>query len=462
MYNVCFAAFMATLDSYILNVSLPTIARSYAISMGVVSLVVLGYLLSLTSTSLIFGKLSDTLGLKRMFILGYVVFITGSLFCGISPGIHSLVASRFIQGVGGAMIIISGYAIIPRFLPQDIRGWAYGVLSVVVALGVTVGTPLGGIITGFFSWRWIFLLNVPIGLLAVWFSVKTFPDDDPLKEKGKNGKMPFDFLGAILSFIGILALVATLNRGREAGWGSPAVLFGFAVFLAALGAFLVVERKSRDPLLDMDIFKNIPFDFAVVAATGAIVFLAGNNFLLPFYLESGLHLKPQQTGFVLMIYSLVTMIVGPFAGRFSDRISPALLCTISMLSSAAACLFFAFTLQLGTLTPIVIFLFWLGLSYGFFMSPNNNLIMSMAPADRQGAASGVYGLFSRLGLILGVCIFETFFSMAIPLHHGSLPDSGMPFEVMTEGFKIAYLVGFLFCFGSMAVSLLSLLRKGSR
>lgn len=462
VYNVCFAAFMATLDSYIVNVSLPTIARSYHISMGAVSLVVLGYLLSLTSTTLIFGKLADTLGLKKMFILGYLVFVLGSFFCGISPGIYYLVASRFIQGVGGAMIIISGYAIIPRFLPRDIRGRAYGTLSVVAALGVTVGTPLGGIITGYLSWHWIFLINVPIGLMAVIFSFKTLPDDQPPKSDGKPAKIPFDFPGAVLSFLSILALVTTLNQGRQAEWRSPLIVIGFAVFLISLGAFVYTERKSRDPLLDLEVFRNIPFDFAIIAATGAIIFLAGNNFLLPFYLEFGKHLKPQETGFLLMIYSLATMILGPFAGRLSDRVNPALLCTIGMLSSAIACLFFALTLHYGNLLPIIIFLFWLGLSYGLFVSPNNNLIMSLVPEDKQGTASGIYGLFSRLGLILGVCIFETLFSSFIPVHNGSLSGGKMSLEVMGRGFTIAYLCGFLLCFASMVVSSLSLFRKNRR
>lgn len=453
VYNVCFAAFMATLDSYIVNVSLPSISQHFNITMSTVSLVVLSYLLSLTSTTLIFGKLADTIGLKKMFTWGYLVFTIGSLFCGISWSIWLLIASRFIQGVGGAMIIISGYAIVPKYLPHEIRGWAFGYLSIVAAFGVIVGTPLGGIITGYFSWHWIFLINIPVGIIAIFTSHRTLPDDGITGAEKK--KAPFDIQGALLSFIGILAIIYGLNYGKECGWSSPPIIISFFLVITAFVLFIIVEGKSPDPLLDLSIFKNIPFVCAIIASTTALMVLSGNNFILPFYLEMGKGLKPQQVGFLLMIYALMGMIVGPRAGRASDTIKPVLLCAIAMFSATLACMYFAVTLHFYSLIPVIIFLFWYGISNALFLSPNNNLVMSQASENKHGTASGVFNLFGRLSLVLGVCVFETIFSEVIPLGDGSLHSSKIPANVLNHGFQIVYVCASLLCFVSLVVSMLS-------
>ncbi len=457
VYNVCFAAFMATLDSYIVNVSLPSISRYFNIPMSIVSLVILSYLLSLTSTTLIFGKLADTLGLKKMFTWGYIVFTIGSLFCGISWSIWLLIASRFIQGIGGAMIIISGYAIIPKYLPQDIRGWAFGYLAIVAALGVTVGAPLGGIIAGYFSWHWIFLINIPIGTIAVFTSHRTLLDDGITG--GEKKKIPFDIPGAFLSFLGILALICGLNFGKESGWTSLPIVISFFIVIIAFVLFIIVEERSPDPLLDLSILKNPPFMCAIIATTTALMVLAGNNLMLPFYLETSKGLKPQQVGFLLMIYSLMGMIVGPRAGRASDTIKPVLLCAIAMFSAACACIIFVVTLHSNSLIPVIIFLFWYGISNALFISPNNNLVMSLAPEHKQGTASGVFNMFGRLSLVLGVCVFETIFSEVVPQGKGSLQGVGIPADILNRGFQVVYICASLFCIFSLAVSVLTA-RKG--
>jgi len=447
---IVFSAFMVNLDTYIVNVSLPTISHYFDITMSKVSLVVISYLLALTSTTLIFGKMVDTFGVKIMFIAGYLVFTAGSLLCGISWTIWVLVFSRFIQGIGGAMIIISGYTSITKHLPADRRGWAFGCVSSAAAVGIAVGTPLGGMITGCLSWHWIFLINVPVGIIASIVSARTLPGTE-VRESGKH----FDFAGAALSFLGILSLVYALNFGKDGGWTSVPIVAAFLIALAMTVLFVVQEKRSADPLLNLDIFKNRSFVFALLGTLAALMIMAGNNFLLPFYLEMCRGLKPQQAGFVLMIYSIVYMIAGPRAGRASDRIRPTLLCAVAMISAACACSSFALALGVQSLIPVIIFLFWYALSNSLFMPSNNNLVMGMAAENHQGEASGVFNVFSKLALVLGVCFFEALFSETIPRHSGDLADAGISAALLNHGFQAAYWCAAALCLVALVSTVLT-------
>lgn len=449
--NACLAAFMGTLDSYIVNVSLPSIAHNFDISMSKASLVVLSYLLSLTSTTLISGKLADRLGLRTVLLTGYCVFIVASILCAASTSISLLIASRFVQGIGGAMMIIAGYAIIPKLVPCDIRGGAFGYLSILAALGVAVGTPLGGIITGYSSWHWVFLINVPIGIVALAIGLKTLPEDVISKDHHTR----IDSLGAFLSFTGIFAFIFGLHFGKELGWTDPSIITSFLVVISAFALFIRVEKSCPDPILDLNIFRNSSFVLALAATVFALMVLSGNNFLLPFYLEINYGLKPQQVGFLLLIYSLTAIIVGPRAGRLSDTIRPVLLCSTAMLSAAVACAIFALTLHYANLAPAIVFLFWYGISNALFISPNNHLVLSFAPDNEQGSASGVFNMVARLSLILGVCAFETLFSEIVPHGNGSLADARFPLTLLNRGFQTVYFGASLLCFISFTVSALS-------
>jgi EmrB/QacA subfamily drug resistance transporter len=442
---------MATLDSYIVNVSLPSIARDFDVTMSKASLVILSYLLSLTSATLISGKLSDRFGLRSILVIGYALFMLASIFCAYSPGIDFLIAWRFIQGIGAAMIVTSGYAIVPRLVPSEIQGRAFGYVSILAALGPALGTPLGGIISGYSSWHWVFLINLPIGIAAMLVAWKTLPG------KTEKNAVPerMDFPGAVLSFAGISALIFALNSAKEIGWTSPEAVLSFLVGVVALSLFVRVEKKALDPILNLDLFKNMAFVLALLASVTAMMVLSGNNFLLPFYLEINYGLKPQEVGFLLLIYSVIAIFVGPNAGRLSDKIRPVWLCGTAMLSAACACAAFALTLHYRSLLPSVVFLTWYGLSNAFFISPNNHQVLSFAPANEKGSASGIFNMFVRLSLVLGVCAFETLFTMVVPHGNGCLAGAGVEPAVLNRGFQTVYAGAALLCFASFLVSVVS-------
>jgi len=454
--SICFAAFMATLDSYIVTISLPVIARDFGVGPGPASWVVLSYVLLLTAAMLIVGKLADRIGLKRVFLFGYGTFLAGSALCGIAGNLPLLVAARALQGVGGAMLTIPAYALIPRHVPQGIRGRAFGLLATAAALGLAVGAPAGGVITGYLSWNWIFLINIPLGIPAILLARKALPDDSP-KGEAAEAAGRFDLPGALLSFAGVLLLVLTLNRGNGLGWNSPPVIAGLAGSALLAAAFVVREQRTANPLVDPALFAVRDFTRATLGASLAFLVLAGSNFLLPFYLQRLKGLSPQSAGFMLLLYSLAYLLVSPLAGRAADRGGSARLCFLGTLSAAAACGFFALSLSISGIAPVALFLAWLGASYGLFFSPNTTLVMTAAPPDRQGVASGVFSVISRLSIVLGVSLFETLFSRFAPGAGSGAAAAGSVPVHLENGFRAAYILGALLCLGAslFAASLMS-------
>ena len=457
VFSVAFAVFMVRLDSYIVIISLPTLARYFQVGTNEVSWVILSYLLVMTGTTLIFGKLVDRIGLKKIFVWGYGLFTLGSLLCGLAPTIYLLDAARCLQGAGGAMMITSGMASIPHYLPKNIAGWAFGICSLANSLGIMVGAPLGGLITGFLSWHWIFLINVPVGILAIVIVKRSLPADQsrpPLAES-----QPFDISGSILSFVGLTALVFALSRGDNEGWQSGIILIAFAVAGASLLTFYLRERSARDPILNLKIFRNRDFSFAILTTLFALMLLSGGNFLMPFYLELIKGLGPEHVGAVVMIYSVVYMPIGPFAGRLSDRINPRRLCTIAMFLAFLSCLVFALTLPSPGLFPAVLYLVLLAVSYALFFPANNHLVMSLAPEESQGTASAIYTNTMNVGMVLGVCLFEGAFSQALPkgLSTMSLDPAVIRSSLysVAEAFQFAFIVGAFFSLLAFFLSILS-------
>jgi len=411
--NTCFVAFMAKLDSFIVNVSLPTIARSFEVNTAKASQIVLAYLLMLTSTMLIFGKLEDRLGIKKVFLSGYFLFSLGSLFCGISPSINLLILSRSLQGIGGAMLLTSGYTAITKLLPEKIKGWGLSIMATAVALGIAVGAPLGGFITGFFSWRWIFFINVPIGIIGIFVSQKVLPKDTPSPRKLK---IPFDILGMVLSFFGFFTFVYALSMSREKGWNSPFILGIFACSLILTTLFFLREKRIKFPILELKLFQNKSFVLGNAAAFLNFLVIAGSSFIMPFYLQLGLGLKVQQVGLVILLYSIAYVLGAPMAGVLSDNPRLRLLCPFAALLGSFSCFMFAFNLSTGGLAAAIFFLILLGAASAFFITPNNRLIMINIPKGKEGAGSGIYNTISNMSMTFGVSFFSIIFSYVV--HQG--------------------------------------------
>lgn len=464
--SVAFSSFLVRLNNYMVNISLPTITRSFGVTSSDASRIISSYLLIITTTLLLFGKLGDRIGLKRVFISGYVIFTVGSLMCGLSHDIDMLIGSRFVQGIGSAMLLAVSFAIISHFLPEGNTGWAFGITSTASALGVATGAPVGGIITGYLSWNWAFFINVPVGIVAVIVAMKYIPGTKPGSSSAperEGGRKGFDFLGAILSFAGLGLLIYGLNNGNKEGWLSPLVIGCLVSSLILIGVFVAWERRHRDPLLHLDLFLDSRYAFALIATFLVYMLISGNAFLMPFYLEVVKGLNAQAAGMMLLIYSIIYVILSPVSGRLSDRVNPAMLCTIAMTSATVCVLFFSFTLHWQGLTVVTVYLVWLALSLVLFFSPNNNQIMRFAPPDKKGVSSALFNTTTNLGMVVGVTVIEVVFSAvaydsAGPTGKAALKDLVGTGSV-TSGFTHAYLTGALCCFLALVFSLLG--RKGA-
>ncbi len=425
----CLAPFMARLDTYIVNISLPTISKHFHAGTGTVSLVLLAYVLAMTSSMLVFGKLEDRLGLKNVFLWGYSVFVVGSLLCGVSFSISMLIVARALQGAGAAMLMTAAFTAVSRFIPHEKTGAAFGMLSMIAALGVSVGPALGGYLTGFFSWRWIFLVNAPVGILGALLAAAAIPELAS-RPASQPDRPPFDIRGAVLSALGLMALLYALNQGGEQGWTSPDIVFGFLLAAALLGLFAWLEFRHPAPLLTISLIKRKDFRRGLASAFFAYFLMAGNGFLMPFYLEYDHGLSPQKSGLVFSCFAGIALVLTPIAGRLSDRLDPGRLCRAAMIGAAATCLFFVATLDLPGLLSVVLTLVALGVAYSFLIPPLNSQLTGMAPADQKGAASGLLQTMIGVGMAVGVCSMETVYSH---------------FQGMTAGFRAAYLLPVLTC-----------------
>ncbi len=440
--GVSFALLMSKIDSSIVNISLPVISQEFHVTTSQASWIIISYLLILTCTLLLFGKICDLINIKRFFMAGYIIFVGGSLMCGLSPNLPVLVASRVVQALGGAILNIAAYAIVSRFLPPGGIGWAFGILTAVNAVGVSIGAPLGGFITVHLSWRWIFFINIPIGCVAILQVIRAIPND-PVTGRRRSR---IDYAGAVLSMLSLLSLLFTLNLGSELGWLSlPIVLFflGFAVFAFL---FIVVEKRAADPLVHLDIFSDRSFLLTLCATVTALMILSGTGILMPFYLEQIKGMTADKVGLFILIYTGIFAVVSSgFAGKLSDRITPAKICAAAIFSVALSALFFAFTLALPGYTFVIISFVWMGASLGFFMPSNNNQVMNKATPETKGEVSGLLNTAVNLSFTLGICVFETVYSLDTDI---------------LRGFRNAYVFGFIACFAAMVLSLLSIRVKG--
>ncbi|MDD2502018.1 MAG: MFS transporter, partial [Geobacter sp.] len=234
LFSIAFASFMVNVDTYIVNISLPTIAAGFHTSTANVSLVSMAYQLTVTGFLLIFGRLGDRMSIKKIFMFGYGLFTLSSLFCGLSNSLMALVISRALQGVGASVLYALTPAMVPKFLPENMRGPAFGSLATAAALGVMVGNPLGGIITGYLSWQWIFYINIPVGIVAMLVCWKVIPEEDAVRGTERR---QIDLPAALLSFLFLLGLMYSLNRVNEYGWRSPLIWGSLASTLVMLAAF---------------------------------------------------------------------------------------------------------------------------------------------------------------------------------------------------------------------------------
>ena len=389
--------FMSALDASIVNVTLPVVARSLHAGVDAVEWVVTVYLLVVSGLLLSVGRLGDLRGHKDVYVLGFGGFVVSSALCGFSPTVHALVGFRAIQAVSAAMLYANAPAILTQSFPPAERGKALGMQATMTYLGLSVGPALGGWLADALSWRWIFFVNVPVGAIGVWLSLRNIARDRPTGAQAR-----FDVAGAVLFFAGLFSLLLALNQGHAWGWSSPATGGLLAAAAIGLALFVTVERRRPEPMLDLSLFRSPVFSGAVFSATLTYVAQFALIFLLPFYLIQSRGLAARHAGALLVSQPAVMAVTAPLSGMLSDRLGSRGPIVLGLVTLAAGLGLLAL---IGPATPlwfIALALAVCGLGFGAFVAPNNSRLLGAAPPHRRGIASGVLAAARNVGMVLGV------------------------------------------------------------
>ena len=418
MAAVAMGVFLATIDGSIVNVALPTLVRSLNTEFAIVQWVVLAYLLTVTTLILGMGRLGDIVGKKPIYSAGFVIFTLGSVLCGLAPTVFWLIGFRVFQAVGAAMMMALGTAIVTEAFPSTERGRALGLMGSTVSIGIVIGPVLGGILISGFSWRWIFFVNLPIGILGILLVARFVPDLKPA------GSQRFDYLGAFTLFASLMALLMALTLGQQMGFAETLVLSLFAIWFVFLAIFIVVEWKSSQPMIDLSLFKNRLFSTNLITGFITFVCIAGTIILMPFYLENALGYDPRAVGFLLAIIPISMGVTAPIAGSLSDRVGTRPI-TVAGLLVLVVGYYAVSTLSLQTtaLGFIVRFL-PIGIGMGIFQSPNNSAIMGSAPRARLGVASGLLAITRTLGQTAGIAVLGALWASRVVFRTGDVLQGG--------------------------------------
>ena len=402
---VCLGLFMTTLDASIVNIGLPSIARAFHTPLdGTVEWIIICYLVVIGGLLLTFGRLSDIVGRSPIWLTGLLVFTAGSAVCGAAPSLPLLIAARALQGVGGAMIFSTSTALISGAVPATQRGHALGWGAVAIALGASTGPTIGGLLTAYASWRWIFYVNVPIGLLAILATLRLIPP-----KIGHSGER-FDPWGALLLAVALASLNLGLSFGQEWGWTSARVLGILLLGVASLTAGVFVEARSTHPIIDMRLFRNRVFVSAVASLLCSMLALFAIGFLMPFYAEELRGFSTVRTGLLLTPYPIAMAIVSPVAGALSDRVGSRWLAPLALAITAVALLLLTQLDATTTMPAMAWRLALAGVGLGLFQAPNTRALMDAAPESQQGMASGVFATTRVTGQALSVAIAGAVFA----------------------------------------------------
>ena len=442
---IAIGTFLVNLDASIVNIALPTLCTDFTVDIQDVSWVVLIYLCAVGGLLLFSGKLGDVLGSKRIFIAGFLVFALGSLFCGMAEHIYTMYLGRLVQGIGAACIMANFGAILLQNLPAEYSGRAFGLNTVLGGIGYAMGAPLGGWLIHSVGWRWIFLINIPVGALAITAALVCLKKDQPRESRLEH----FDLQGLLFSLTSITFFLLILTRAFGEDIFSTPYFGAAALVLVCTLAFIRREFKTEHPILEITIFLKTGIAATIIANMALVIVLAGLNFLFPFYFMEVLNMNVARTGLFLMCFPAVSVVMSPLAGYLSDKLGAKkiviMATAVGVLSTAG---FYAFGPHVSTMAILFIFVCF-GIALASFFTSNITLFMSNAPADKAGMFTAVASSGTTVGSALGVSIFTNF------LETGTGEVLSNRASQIDAGFHYAVILATVFALVALGASMLS-------
>jgi len=404
---VC-AMFVNILDTTVVTVILPTLTREFKVGTNSIDWVVTGYLLSLAVWIPASGWIGDRIGTKRVFLFALVIFTTASALCGLSTSLGEMVAFRILQGVGGGMLTPVGFAMLMRAFPPEQRAQASKILIIPTAMAPATGPIIGGLLTDWLSWRWVFFVNLPICLAVLVFGL-IFLDEHREPAAGS-----FDLPGFVLSGGGLASILYALSQGPARGWESPIVLLTGAIGVVAFVALVRVELAKAIPMLQLRLLRDRLFRSVMstsVFSTGAFL---GVLFVMPLYLQEVLGVSALQSGLTTFPEAVGVMSVSQLSGRLYPTIGPRRL-MVGGLIGLALLLIALSRIELTTsLWTIRVLMFFMGASMSFVFIPLQASAFARIPSAGTGRASAIYNTQRQMASALGVAVLATVLAASLP------------------------------------------------
>ncbi len=401
---MCLALFMVMLDNTVVNVALPSIQRDLGTSISGLEWIVNGYTLSFAVLLAVGGRIGDIFGRRKAFIVGVIIFTVASTTAGFAPSNFALVASRVLQGIGAAFMMPGTLSIITDAFPAHERGKAIGTWAGVSALALAIGPVLGGFLTEQVSWRAIFYINLPVGILAVLAALFVVRES-----RDTTVGRRVDYTGVTILTVSLTALVLALIEGNSWGWDSTAVIGLIAFSIVSLIGFVFTENRVTAPIIEFGLFKSRNFIGSVITAFIISFAMMGVFFFLALYMQNILGYTALEAGVRFLPTTLVIMVISPISGRLADRIGPRWLIVAGMALIALSLYLFS-TIENGTtFSGILPSFIILGAGIGLTMSPMSTAAMNAVPKTKAGVASGVLSMFRMVGGTFGVAALGALF-----------------------------------------------------
>ncbi len=408
---VCTATFMLLLDITIVNVALPAIEKALHASFSDLQWVVDAYALALATCVLTAGALADLFGRKRLFLLGIALFTIASAACGLANDSLFLIIARGVQGIGGAMMFATALALLSQEFHGRERGTAFGLWGAVIGAAVAIGPLAGGMLTSWLSWRWIFLVNIPIGIGAVVLGMRQ------LHESSDPEHSRLDPPGLVTFTIGLFALILALIEGNDHGWTSGLIIVLLVVAVIALAAFLATQARDGTTMIDLTLFRRPAFVGAQTTAFAISSSMFAMFLYLTLYLQNILGLSPLETGVRFLPLSLVSFFAAPLAGRLTGRVPVRALLAFGLALNAIAMWSMSRVSESSHWTVLLPGFILGGIGIGFVNAPLATTAVSTVAVQRAGMASGINNTFRQVGIATGIAALGAIFASKVPNQH---------------------------------------------
>jgi EmrB/QacA subfamily drug resistance transporter len=448
---------MTAVDTTIVVLALPEIQRGLHVALSAVVWVIISFLLVITLLATQVGRLGDMFGRVRMYEMGFAVFVLGSLACALAWDEASIIVFRVVQGVGGAFIMANSGAVIADLYPRERRGRAYGFTSVGWTMGAVIGIVLGGLIVTYISWRWVFWINVPVGVAALAVATRV------LHDRAERSRRRLDLPGMISLGLGLFGVLWAMTRLATTAF--DAVVAGYLIGGCVLiGSFVLIESRQPEPMLPLSIFRVPTMTASLLASLFQGLASFAVLFLVIMYLQGPRGLSPIHASLLLVPGYVLGSVVGPYAGRLADRRGPVLPATAGLAIQVVGLGIYAQLSNTTGLWLVVVAAVINGIGASFFFPANSSAVMKAAPPEAFGIASGMLRTFANIGMVFSFAVAILIASrsisrgLAFAIFVGSTSLHGSLADAFTSGLHAAFYASM----GFMALAAaLSALRAGS-